>query len=116
MHLVGENEKFGNGRFVRNIFEETCNLQALRLSNAMQPIRKKDLQCFTEDDIPIGSSLKMLGVTDIDAIQWTLNCPKCNSTVEAEMKQLGQTIPCWKCLEEMLFDWPCPKLSLDPMT
>ncbi|MCH5271303.1 MAG: AAA family ATPase [Lachnospiraceae bacterium] len=42
--------QFGNGRFVRNVFEKSLHAQALRLSTGKQ-LSKNDLMTITEDDI-----------------------------------------------------------------
>ena len=46
-----KDNKFGNGRFIRNIFEKTLQLQASRLSK-IDNISVEDLQLIIADDIP----------------------------------------------------------------
>jgi stage V sporulation protein K len=46
------NERFGNGRFVRNIFEETVNRQSLRLASKAEPATAGELRAILADDIP----------------------------------------------------------------
>ena len=41
---------FGNGRFVRNIFEKTCNAQAVRLDQKMG-LNKDELSLINVDDV-----------------------------------------------------------------
>jgi SpoVK/Ycf46/Vps4 family AAA+-type ATPase len=45
-------ERFGNGRYVRNVFEETINRQALRLSSRAEASSREELQLLTASDIP----------------------------------------------------------------
>jgi SpoVK/Ycf46/Vps4 family AAA+-type ATPase len=46
---------FGNGRFVRNVFQETVSRQALRLAAQQQPtMDRRALQLITAGDIPAG--------------------------------------------------------------
>src|SRR5208337_4191176 len=45
-------ERFGNGRYVRNIFQQTINRQALRLASRTVPSSKEELQLITALDIP----------------------------------------------------------------
>jgi len=42
---------FGNGRYVRNLFEQVIRNQALRLSQREQPLEKEDLLRISQDDI-----------------------------------------------------------------
>ncbi len=49
---AGRNERFGNGRYVRNIFQEIINCQALRLAALNKPSSKDELRLITADDIP----------------------------------------------------------------
>lgn len=50
--VSNKDKNFGNGRFVRNIFEKTLSLQADRLSTIDRPT-KKQLQTIENNDIPI---------------------------------------------------------------
>lgn len=49
--LTNKDKNFGNGRFVRNIFEKTLQNQATRLS-AKDKLSKENLQLISEEDIP----------------------------------------------------------------
>lgn len=49
--LANKDKNFGNGRFVRNIFEKTLQNQATRLSTK-DKLSKEDLQLIVEEDIP----------------------------------------------------------------
>ena len=49
--IANKDKNFGNGRFVRNIFEITLQNQATRLS-AMNKLSKEDLQLIVDEDIP----------------------------------------------------------------
>ena len=45
-----KNRNFGNGRYVRNLFESCVTYQASRLSNISQPT-KQQLQQLTKEDV-----------------------------------------------------------------
>ena len=45
-----QNSQFGNGRFVRNVFEKSVNNQALRLSTDTD-LTKEELITITAEDI-----------------------------------------------------------------
>lgn len=49
--IASKDKNFGNGRFVRNIFEKTLQNQATRLS-AMDNLSKDALQLIVDEDIP----------------------------------------------------------------
>lgn len=49
--VANKDKNFGNGRFVRNVFEETLQNQATRLS-AIENLSKEDLQLIVDEDIP----------------------------------------------------------------
>jgi len=58
------NERFGNARYCRNIFEETTSRQALRLASKGAPSTKDELRSIIGIDIPIETSC--LGVNEIN--------------------------------------------------
>lgn len=49
--VANKDKNFGNGRFVRNMFEKTLQLQATRLAE-LQNLSKEDLQLIVDEDIP----------------------------------------------------------------
>ena len=49
--MLERNKSFGNGRFVRNIFEKTLEKQANRISS-IATLNKETLTTITADDIP----------------------------------------------------------------
>lgn len=49
--VANKDKNFGNGRFVRNVFEKTLQNQATRLS-AIDNLSKEDLQLIIDEDIP----------------------------------------------------------------
>jgi type VII secretion ATPase EccA len=44
-------ERFGNARFVRTLFEQALNAQALRLQSRLDEIGPDELSCLTADDV-----------------------------------------------------------------
>jgi hypothetical protein len=50
LEVAKTNKQFGNGRYVRNVFERSLNNQALRLSNLTE-YTKEALVTITEEDI-----------------------------------------------------------------
>jgi len=55
--LGGDGQNFGNGRYVRNLFEQALRNQALRLAVRGTELTREELMRLTEDDfiLPGGS-------------------------------------------------------------
>lgn len=51
----GSTSDFGNGRFVRNLFEQSLRYQAVRLSEAKEPLSKVNLMTLTALDLKRGA-------------------------------------------------------------
>lgn len=58
------NEKFGNGREIRNLFENIVTLQSRRVSSIANPT-KKDLMTITYKDLPIAKENKLPEIKSI---------------------------------------------------
>ena len=58
------NEKFGNGREIRNLFENIVTLQSRRVSSIANPTRK-DLMTITYKDLPIAKENKLPEIKSI---------------------------------------------------
>jgi hypothetical protein len=99
-------QKFGNGRFVRNIFEEMCNRQALRLTSVATTQDKASLQTFIGHDVPLDNIGLDFEILNITAARWKSQCPKCNKTAKATSNLLGQRVKCNACDERFTLLWP----------
>lgn len=89
------NEKFGNGREVRNLFENIVTLQSRRVSSIANPIRK-DLMTITYKDLPIAKENKL---PEIKSIKNKEKSPEdemldgTTSNVESEYKFEWDSLP-----------------------
>ena len=99
-------DKFGNGRFVRNVFEEMCNRQALRLTSDATQKDKHSLQSLLGDDVPLDFVGLDRGVLDVDKARWQSRCPKCEKRLRASARFLGQRVKCNTCGERFVLEWP----------
>lgn len=103
----GRDERFGNARFVRNVFERAVGLHSERL--AAQPeaaISREDLINFTWEDIPLEAYQPLKGKTiELENAQWLASCPGCGLESEGSAKFLGQRVTCRKCQEKFQFPW-----------
>lgn len=103
----GRDERFGNARFVRNVFERAVGLHSERL--AAQPeaaITREDLIHFTQEDIPLEAYQPLKGKTiKLENAQWLATCPGCGLESDGGSKFLGQRVTCRKCQEKFQFPW-----------
>ena len=77
-HILSEaftqrTEGFGNARFVRNLFEETVQNQAMRLSAGQKELAKEALMAIEKEDIP-----KKIDGIDLSGIDLSLELPLCS--------------------------------------
>ncbi|MEW4561084.1 AAA family ATPase [Bremerella sp. JC770] len=103
----GRDERFGNARFVRNVFERAVGLHSERL--AAQPeaaITREALIDFTPEDIPLDAYHPLKGKTlDLEQAEWLATCPGCGLESDGGTKFLGQRVTCRKCQEKFSFPW-----------
>ena len=97
-------ERFGNARFVRNVYEQTISLQSDRLTRA-QIINKMTLATIVSEDIPL-SMVSGIDLQSIDITQsrWIGECPGCKKTSQCGVKYIGQSVNC-KCGQKFVFPW-----------
>ncbi len=99
-------EHFGNGRLVRNTFEDAVR----RLANRIAPISRLTHNLLTqlkEDDVAL---------PDVPAHIWTENaqrryctrCPGCGGRCQLGPELLGRRMRCPRCQSELPVDWPEP--------
>jgi len=101
----GRNERFGNARYVRNVFEATVNRQALRLAEG-DACGKEELRLICGCDIPVNADLLRETGFDPSLPQWSIACPSCQVTYRLKGNLLGRAIPCQKCCKDFTVDWP----------
>ncbi len=98
-------ERFGNARFVRNIFEEMCNRQAMRLTSSGKRQDKTSLQTFIGSDVPLDTVGLDLNGIDIKSARWKSECPKCKTIARIKSKLLGRRVRCNVCAQQFMLDW-----------
>lgn len=103
----GRDERFGNARFVRNVFERAVGLHSERL--AAQPeaaITREDLIDFTQEDIPLEAYPPLKGkAIELDQTEWLATCPGCGLESDGGTEFLGQRVTCRKCQQKFQFPW-----------
>jgi stage V sporulation protein K len=105
-------ERFGNARLVRNVYEQAVSLHSERLAAATGDIDKAALVTLDGVDIPFGmvQGLDPSGF-DLSESKWEAMCPGCGKASRAGLKFLGQRVTC-KCGQKFIFPW----WNLDPGT
>jgi hypothetical protein len=98
--------KFGNGRFVRNVFEEMCTRQAMRLSNLQAPPSTEMLQSLSGLDVPLDQVGLDLDLLKIENARWRADCPSCCRPNRARSSMLGRRVRCNGCQAVFSIDWP----------
>lgn len=99
-----KNDKFGNGRFVRNVYEKALGHLADRLSESQVEIKKADLTTIDFTDIPFDMLKTKVKKIDFEKSKWNGKCPGCNRIAKGDLKFLGQKVTC-KCTVKFIFPW-----------
>lgn len=99
-----KDEHFGNGRFVRNIYENTTMKQSARLASEHQ-ITRQALAALEYSDIPF-EMIPNYDVKNLDLSQsrWSGCCPGCQKSFDATVDFIGQQVKC-KCGHQFKFPW-----------
>jgi len=104
-------ERFGNARLVRNIFEKVIARHSDRLASAAKKMDKASLTTIDPEDIPAHSALMQLaGTREAEQSRWQAVCPHCGKENTGPYKCLGQQVVC-KCGKHFWFPWWCPVVS-----
>jgi SpoVK/Ycf46/Vps4 family AAA+-type ATPase len=108
-----KNEYFGNGRFVRNVYENTTMKQSARLAS-LEQITKQKLSTIEHSDIPF-EMISGFDTNNFDFSQsrWNGVCPDCQKKFDTELELIGQFFEC-ECGHSFLFPWwnPVPESIL----
>jgi len=104
-------EYFGNGRFVRNVYESTTMRQSVRLA-AQHEITRQALTTFESVDIPLDMVSDFHGKSlDFSQSRWTATCPGCQLQIRGKIEVIGRNVQCKKCSQTFEFPWWSPVLS-----
>ncbi|HEX4412231.1 MAG TPA: AAA family ATPase [Lacipirellulaceae bacterium] len=100
---------FGNGRVVRNIFEQAIRRMANRIAN-IRELSADALMLFQADDIefkdlPTGTKLEY---GDDGPWRFRLVCPACSHASKSRGSYLGKKVRCPKCQHDFKADWGEP--------
>ena len=102
-------ESFGNGRFVRNLYERTLGNHSDRLVG-QDSVCREDLTTIQHVDLPFDLA-GVDGPFDVKDSMWMTECPGCGSASKAPLKMIGKRVKC-KCGTRFV----CPSWNLVPAT
>ncbi len=98
-------EHFGNGRFVRNLFEHSIRRLANRIVDSTQ-LSRRLLTRFEPADVEFTEV--PAAVTDLRRLAETrygTRCPECQNDIQAGVDLLGRKVECKKCHHRFRIGW-----------
>jgi AAA+ superfamily predicted ATPase len=103
--LDHRDEKFGNGRLARNVFEQAIERLANRIMG-MAPLTRELLVTLEPDDILMPDIPEEIW-HDLDSAVRSLRaiCPFCQHSGSSSQNHLGKQIQCPACKKSFIFEW-----------
>ena len=101
-------EHFGNGRLVRNIFENAIRRLANRIAG-IAPLTKEVLTTIEAGDIVLDSvPLDHWKRLDGGSVQFSIACQGCQESTQVPAKYLGRKVRCKRCSARFVAEWGEP--------
>jgi SpoVK/Ycf46/Vps4 family AAA+-type ATPase len=98
-------ERFGNGRLSRNVFEMAIRQLANRVAD-IAPLTKELLTRLEPEDIAIrGVPASAFGQIEREDYRILLTCPGCSQTSKLRPENLGRRVKCNKCGQQFDAKW-----------
>jgi hypothetical protein len=113
MYYEQRDEHFGNGRLVRNVFENAIRRLANRLARDPN-VSHESLTTFQCDDITFGSLQESAVAARLDTLRLISPCPACGKKVRQRVTTLGVTLPCPHCGKPHCLPWGTVNWSTAP--
>lgn len=100
---------FGNGRAVRNLFEQAIRRMANRIAD-IRELSADQLMLLEADDIEIkGLPAELeLEMADDGPLRFRIACPQCGHASKSRGSFLGKKVRCPKCHGDFTADWGEP--------
>ena len=96
---------FGNGRTVRNLFEDAIRRQANRIAEVAE-LSVEQLSTLEPVDVEFeGCPPEALAPLADAAVRFQIACPHCQHDKDMPQKYLGQTVKCPKCKTDFAAEW-----------
>jgi len=103
--LDHRDDKFGNGRLARNIFEQAIERLANRISGQVPLTRELLVTLEAADILMEGIPEEVWKDLDSDQRHFRAACPACHHPGRASQNHLGMQIQCPACKKSFLFEW-----------
>ncbi len=101
-------EHFGNGRLVRNLFENAIRQLANRIV-AVAPLTRELLTTFESDDIDLaGVPGDVWDDARLKSVRFRVQCPHCGKGGRLSQHSLGQRVTCRSCQQAFVAEWGEP--------
>ena len=101
-------EHFGNGRLVRNVFEQAIRRLANRIAD-IAPLTKDLLTRLEPSDIVLPDvSESAIGAEATRDLSVNIVCPSCKQVSKLKASYLGRRVQCNKCQRQFAADWGEP--------
>jgi hypothetical protein len=105
-HLIGQkNERFGNGRLARNIFELAIRRLANRITGAGPLTREVLVTLHPADIVMDGVPESAWKNVENEALYFRVVCPGCQQNSRLPQRLLGQRVQCKRCQREFNAEW-----------
>ncbi|MBW3595635.1 MAG: AAA family ATPase, partial [Planctomycetes bacterium] len=102
-------EHFGNGRLVRNVFEEAIRRMANRIAQ-VDKLTKELLTVLEADDVAMpGVPADVWSNLDDPQRRYSIDCPSCGDASTLAQEHLGRRVRCRKCDHRFTADWGEPQ-------
>jgi len=107
-------ERFGNARFIRNVFERAMSLHSERLADMADDLVTKEMLVTLNGNDLSFEFVRNAGrnLIDVSNARWLAECPNCGTKSRGTAKALGRRTVCKKCGQAFFFPW----WSLEPNT
>jgi ATPase family associated with various cellular activities (AAA)/AAA lid domain len=107
-------ERFGNGRLVRNTFESAIRRLANRVAS-VAPITREMLTSLKADDIRFDKATEEeLKNDSLDQQRFVVACKGCKKPSRVRGEYLGKKVECRRCGQQFLAEWGEPILDAKP--
>jgi SpoVK/Ycf46/Vps4 family AAA+-type ATPase len=101
---------FGNGRAVRNLFEQAVRRMANRIAD-MREISQEALMLLDAADVTFAELPTETAVEADENLRFNVTCPECSHISKAPGSYLGKKVRCRKCEHDFTAEWGEPAMS-----
>jgi hypothetical protein len=106
--IAEKDEHFGNGRLVRNAFENTIRRLANRIVG-VSPLTKELLTTVAAEDLGLDGATPVPADELEGRYRFRVACPACPRSSRLPAEFLGQRVKCKACGERFLAAWGVPE-------